>query len=143
MDGREAVGNLTRSTAHVHDGETPGRGAKPVGASTSFGGKGQGDCGRRFARESGGNFFFQAEVGMDLETTQVTALRFVKLAMFRQQREKTARSTNRPIQADFGGNPEITTIRVTACEESTRLPIGRQQREATSTEQNKQFYPEG
>ena len=84
---------------------------------------------------------------MDLETTQVTALRFVKLAMFRRQREKTARSTDRgrnyPIQADFGGNPERTTVRVTACEESTRLPIGRQQREATSTEQNKQFYPEG
>ena len=36
--------------------------------------------------DRGGNYFFQAEVGMDLETTQVAARHFVKLAMFWQQR---------------------------------------------------------
>ena len=83
MDGKR--GKLTRSPARLHDGETSGRGAKPAEVSTNFGGKGQSDCGRHFTRGSRGNFFFQAKVGMNLETTQVAALHFVKLAMFRQQ----------------------------------------------------------
>ena len=34
------------------------------------------------SQDRGGNFFFQAEVGMELETSQVAALHFVKLAVF-------------------------------------------------------------
>ena len=42
-----------------------------------------------------GIFFFQAEVGMDLKTTQAAARHFVRLPMIvRQQRGATARSTD-------------------------------------------------
>ena len=41
--------------------------------------------------DQGGNFFFQAEVEMDLETIQVAARHFV-LEMVRQRRGATARS---------------------------------------------------
>ena len=85
---------------------------------------------------------------MDLDTSQVATRRFVKLVMFRQQRETTARDTDRgkkyPLQAGFGGNLEITTTAwVAAREKSARLLIDRQQRGMTSTEQNKQFDPGG
>ena len=67
---------------------------------------------------------------MELETAQVAALHFVKLTMFRQQREVTARNTfrggNYPIQADCGGNPETTTTQVTV-HQVAGLRIGRQQ----------------
>ena len=43
--------------------------------------------------DQGGDFVFQTEVGMDLETSQVAALHF-DLAMFRQQ-GTTAKSTDR------------------------------------------------
>ena len=109
-------------------------------------------CKWRFVRRlhnepgSGGGTIFQAEVRMDLETSQAAARYFVKLAKFRQQIGTTARNTdnggNCPIQADFGGNPKTTTItRVTAREESARLLIYLQQRGMTLTEQNKQFDP--
>ena len=45
-----------------------------------------------------------------------------------------------PTQADFGGNPTATTVRVAVSEEAA---IGRHQRGTTSTEQNKQFDPGG
>ena len=81
---------------------------------------------------------------MDLETSHVAARHF-ELAMFRQQRGTTARSTDRrrdyPIQADFGRNPKTaTTVRVATREEAA---ISRQQRGATPTEQSKQFDPGG
>ena len=86
---------------------------------------------------------FQVEIGMDLETAQVTTRHFVRLPIDRQQQKATARSTDRggdyPIQADFGGNLKTTiTARVVAREEAT---IGRHQRGTASTEQNKQFDP--
>ena len=43
---------------------------------------------------------------MDLETAQVTARHFVKLAMFRQQRGTTAKSTDR----GGGINPSKQTL---------------------------------
>ena len=94
--------------------------------------------------DQGGDFVFQTEVGMDLETSQVAARHF-ELAMFRQQQGTTAKSSERgkyyPIQADFGGDPkETSTARVAACEEAA---IGRHQRRTTSTEQSKQFDPGG
>ena len=56
--------------------------------------------------DQGRDFVFQTEVGMDLETSQVTAHHF-ELVMFRQQ-ATTSRSTDRgedySIQADFAEN---------------------------------------
>ena len=43
----------------------------------------------------GGNFFSQADLGADSETTKVATRHFVKLEMVRQQRGTTARSTTR------------------------------------------------
>ena len=88
------------------------------------------------------NCFSQAKVKMDLETTQQVAARhFVKLAIFRQQRGTTRRSTdkeeNYPIQANVGGNPK-TTPQV-AVRQAARLPIDRQQRGSSSIELSKQF----
>ena len=89
-------------------------------------------------QDQGGDFVFQAEVEMDLETSQVAAHDFV-LPTDRQQRGATSRRTDRGgghhIQADFAENPKtVTTARVAAREETT---ISRQQQGATSTEQSK------
>ena len=63
--------------------------------------------------DQGEIFVFQAEVRMNLETSQVAARRFVRQPIVRQQREATSRSTDRggnyPIQADFGGKSETAT----------------------------------
>ena len=63
--------------------------------------------------DQGEIFVFQAEVGMNLETSQVAARRFVRQPIVRQQREASSRSTyrggNYPIQADFGGKSETGT----------------------------------
>ena len=92
--------------------------------------------------DQGGDFVFQTEVGMDLETPQVTARHFARLPINRQRREVTTRSTERggdyPTQTDFGRNPKktATTTRVAARE---KAEISRKQRGAMSTEQSKQF----
>ena len=93
-----------------------------------------------------GNPFFQAEVGMDPETTHVTARHFVRLPMMvRQQQETTARGTNQgrnyPFQAEVGVNLRIATAQVAARQEFARLPMSRQQQGmiAGSNEQNKRF----
>ena len=88
-----------------------------------------------------GDFVFQTEVEMNLETSQVAARHF-ELAMFRQkQGTTTAKSTDRggdyPIQAHFGGNPKATTAQQVSAREDA--VTGRHQRGTTSTEQNKQF----
>ena len=80
---------------------------------------------------------------MDHESSQVTARHF-ELAVFRQQQGTTAKNTgwggDYPLQADFAGNPKTaTTARVAARKEAA---ISRQQRGATSTEQDKQFVAE-
>ena len=84
-----------------------------------------------------GDFVFQTEFEKDPETPQVTARHFV-LAIDRQQREVTTRSTEKggdhPTQADFRGNPTATTVRAAARGEAE---IGRHPRGTTSTEQNK------
>ena len=55
-----------------------------------------------------GTFVFQAEVGMDLESSQVAARHFVRLPIDRQQRRAIARSTEREenylIQEDLSDN---------------------------------------
>ena len=89
-----------------------------------------------------GDFVSQTEVGMDHEASQVAARHF-ELAMFGQQPGTTAKSTDwvgdYPIQADFAGNPNTAaTARVAAREKAA---ISRQQRGATSNDQNKQFDP--
>ena len=94
--------------------------------------------------DKGGDFFSQTEVGMDHEASQVAARHF-ELAMFRQQQETIAKTTDwggyYSIQADLAGNPNTaTTARVAAREEAT---IGRHQRGTASTDQNKQFDPGG
>ena len=95
-----------------------------------------------------GKFFFQAEVGMNPETTQVTARNFVRLPIGRQQQGATARSTdqggNCHFQAEFGLNPDPSTAHVTV-RQVARLPMGRQQQRmiASSHQQIKQFGPGG
>ena len=104
------------------------------------------DCTRSLDR--GGNFSFQAEVGKDLETTSRCSP-FREIGDVWQQQGMTARSSVRGrkylFQADVEVNDEktTTTARVTAGEESARLPVDRQQRGTTLTEQNKQFDPGG
>ena len=94
--------------------------------------------------DQGGDFVSQTEIGMDHEASQVAACHF-ELAMLRQQQGTTAKSTDwgggYPIQADFAGNPKTAKTvygRVTAREKAA---ISRQQRGATSTDQNKKFDP--
>ena len=89
------------------------------------------------AQMRGGDSISGTEVGMDHESSQVTARHF-ELAFFRQHQGTTAKSTDwggdYPIQADFAGNPErVTAARVAAREEAA---IGRHQRGAASTDQN-------
>ena len=94
--------------------------------------------------DQGGDFVFQTEVGINLETPRVTARHFA-LPIDQHQREVATRSTERggdyPIQAYLGGNPKkATTARVAAREETA---ISWRQRGTTSTEQSKQFDPGG
>ena len=74
--------------------------------------------------DQGGDFVFQTEIRMNLETSQVTARHFV-LPIERQQREVTTRSTERggdhPTQVDFGENPKKTTTARVAAREETAI----------------------
>ena len=77
--------------------------------------------------DQSGDFVFQTEVGMNLETSQVAARHF-ELAMLRQQgttSRSTARGGDYPIQADFAGNPKSATKARVAAREGAG--ISRQQ----------------
>ena len=90
--------------------------------------------------EEGGDFISQTEVETDHEPSQL-ADRHFGMVIFRQQQGTTAESTDwggdYSIRAHFAGNTNTgTRARVAAREEAA---IGRHQRGAASTDQNKQY----
>ena len=111
----------------------------------SFGGRGQGGCGRHFARKSG-KFIFPSRRREGPRSTTSHRSPFCETA----DRPATARGDSEkhreggillPPSRPAGGIPKTTTtVRVAAREEAA---IGRHQRGTTSTEQNKQFDPGG
>ena len=94
--------------------------------------------------DEGGDFISQIKVETDHEPTQL-ADRHSELAILRQ-RGTTAKSTEwggeYPIQADFveSTNNAVTAARVAAYEEAA---IGKHRQGTASTDENKQYDPDG
>ena len=92
-----------------------------------------------------GRFYFQTEVevGTVNEATQL-ADRHFELTILRQQwtaAKTTIWGGDKPIQADFGGNPNTaTTVQVAAHEKAM---IGQHRQGTASTDENKEYDPGG